>query len=93
MIAFRGTDPFDAADWETDLDFSWYQFSQFGKVHFGFLEALGFANRSEKAGIFDNHRSSLLTSYVSTSFDIDKEDPVKPLAYYVLLKKLKEMPN
>jgi len=75
VIAFRGTEPFNADDWETDVDFSWYEFSQIGKVHLGFLEALGLANRSQNPQIFDNH----------------KEDPEKPLAYYVLRKKLKEL--
>eukprot|EP00253_Pinus_taeda_P019286 PITA_19286 len=45
------------------------------EVHLGFLEALGLANRSQNPQIFDNH----------------KEDPEKPLAYYVLRKKLKEL--
>nr|ABR16096.1 unknown [Picea sitchensis] len=90
VIAFRGTEPFDADDWETDFDFSWYQFSQIGKVHLGFLEALGLANRSEKSEIFDNHSNSAFSSCVP-SFDIDKEDPEKPLAYYALRKKLKEL--
>eukprot|EP00253_Pinus_taeda_P011049 PITA_11049 len=75
VIAFRGKEPFNADDWETDVDFSWYEFSQIGKVHLGFLEALGLANRSQNPQIFDNH----------------KGDPEKPLAYYVLRKKLKEL--
>eukprot|EP00253_Pinus_taeda_P018883 PITA_18883 len=84
VIAFRGTEPFNADDWETDVDFSWYEFSQIGKVHLGFLEALGLANRSQNPQIFDNHTNS-------AGVDIYKEDPEKPLAYYVLRKKLKEL--
>eukprot|EP00253_Pinus_taeda_P030355 PITA_30355 len=75
VITFRGTEPFNADDWETDLNFSWYEFSQIGKVHLGFLEALGLANCSQNPQIFDNH----------------KEDPEKPFSYYVLSKKLKEL--
>ena len=91
VIAFRGRKPFDADDWETNADFSWYQSSQFRfKVHLGFLEALGLANRSAKSEIFDNHTNSAFSSCVPP-FDIDKEDPEKPLAYYALRKKLKEL--
>ncbi|KAK4837377.1 hypothetical protein QYF36_005003 [Acer negundo] len=41
LISFMGTEPFDADDWITYFDFSWYEFPELGKVHMGSLEALG----------------------------------------------------
>lgn len=79
VIAFRGTEPFDADNWETDFDFSWYETGQFGKVHLGFLEALGLANRSKINEIFHEPPLDAI------------EDPDKPLAYYVLRNRLKEL--
>ncbi|KAG0562443.1 hypothetical protein KC19_9G146700 [Ceratodon purpureus] len=45
VIAWRGTEAFNAKDWSTDFDFSWYHLEGMGNVHVGFLEALGLANR------------------------------------------------
>ncbi|KAJ4718921.1 Lipase [Melia azedarach] len=77
VVAFRGTSPFDADDWSTDFDISWFPIASVGKVHGGFMKALGLPKDSGWL----------------KKIDIDKSIGDRPFAYYRIKQKLKELLN
>ncbi|KAJ0981016.1 hypothetical protein J5N97_009271 [Dioscorea zingiberensis] len=76
VLAFRGTEPFNANDWSTDVDLSWLFTGKMGNIHLGFLKALG----------LQNELSFLLGFPKEFSAPADK-----PLAYYAVRKVLKSL--
>ncbi|KAF3327464.1 Lipase [Carex littledalei] len=81
LISFRGTEPFDADDWCTDIDYSWCQIPQMGKIHMGFLEALGLGTRDQISTI-----QLSLQDPNSISENRDKRN-----AYYTVRNKLRSL--
>ncbi|WOL19812.1 hypothetical protein Cni_G28614 [Canna indica] len=74
VLAFRGTEPFNAVDWSTDVDLSTLLAGKLGLLHLGFLKALG----------LQNEKSFLL------GFPKDFTSPNnEPAAYYTLRAELK----
>lgn len=80
IVAFRGTSPFDADDWSTDFNFSWCEIDGIGKIHMGFVVALGLKKYYHKDEDYSGEFLKQIT-----------QDPERPLAYYAIRDKLKEI--
>ncbi|KAL3351852.1 hypothetical protein AABB24_020103, partial [Solanum stoloniferum] len=83
LISFRGTEPFDADDWITDFDYSWYEVPKIGKLHMGFLEALGLGSRVN-VSTFHEH-------LFDKNVDVTIAHSERKTAYYTVRSKLKSL--
>ncbi|WCJ39273.1 alpha/beta-Hydrolases superfamily protein [Euphorbia peplus] len=92
VISFRGTETFNTLDMVTDLDFSWFEIPKVGKVHIGFLEALGLGNRSDPAS-FQTHLAKHQTDFFHLHGDLEKKmkEFSKTRAFYAVALTLKDL--
>ncbi|XP_027086329.1 triacylglycerol lipase OBL1 isoform X1 [Coffea arabica] len=63
IVAFRGTELFNADDWRTDFDLSWHKFQSMGKVHSGFIKALGLQNDQSWPPTIDHDNKKPIAYY------------------------------
>ncbi|XP_068662159.1 triacylglycerol lipase OBL1-like [Aristolochia californica] len=76
VVAFRGTEPFNTVDWSTDVDFSWLRMGKLGRVHVGFMKALGLQDEKDYIKGWPKNFNSEIG---------------KPAAYYAIRDTLKKL--
>ena len=79
VLAFRGTESFNARDWSTDVDLSWLCLTKLGNVHSGFLKALGLQDEKSCTNAFPK------------DLPAGVNDPSKPFAYYAIRDTLRSL--
>ncbi|KAG9447854.1 hypothetical protein H6P81_013982 [Aristolochia fimbriata] len=77
VVAFRGTEPFEANDWATDIDLSWLSMGPMGRAHLGFMKALGLQNQKDYLNGWPK--------------ELARQDKDKPVAYYAVRDALKSL--
>ncbi|XP_020594746.1 lipase-like, partial [Phalaenopsis equestris] len=77
VLAFRGTEAFNAFDWITDVDLSWLSMGKYGKAHLGFMRALGLQDEKDIEKGFPREHPEL--------------DEGRFIAYYAIRETLREL--
>ncbi|XP_010263523.1 PREDICTED: uncharacterized protein LOC104601764 isoform X1 [Nelumbo nucifera] len=81
VVSFRGTRPFDADAWRSDVDISWYEIPEVGRVHGGFMKALGLQKGS-------GWPKDIIQPAATAA---EGKQNQHPFAYYAIRGKLRDM--